>query len=347
MINPQPMAHTREHQTTDCKELVDRTLRFVAERGWRLAGTGFFNDLVRYLGENLGVAYAFCGMLQTDNPNAVQTVALWAHGSQADNISYDLKDTPCENVVGHTVCCYEEGIQSAFPKDLLLEQMGAESYAGIPLWGGDGTPLGLVAVLDTGPLHQAEIIKTVLQIVAVRAGAELERNQVLEKLRESEQNLKTFIDHAPALVSLKSVNGRYVLVNKEYTNVFGMDPAEMVGEATKNMFPAGVADQFANQETKVVRGKTQVTQQHIVPHGNTDHVHLCTKFPVFNTDGEVRAIGTISTDISENVEAQRKTQQALEQAERANRSKSDFLSHMSHELRTPLNFHHRLCRNDQ
>ena len=42
-------------------------------------------------------------------------------------------------------------------------------------------------------------------------------------------------------------------------------------------------------------------------------------------------------DITERVETQRRLQEAVERANKANQAKSEFLSRMSHELRTPLN----------
>ncbi|MCF3630194.1 PAS domain-containing sensor histidine kinase [Thalassospiraceae bacterium LMO-SO8] len=155
--------------------------------------------------------------------------------------------------------------------------------------------------------------------------------------RRSEGTLRAFIDHAPALVALKHADGRYLLMNKEYTNQLGLDPAKAEGLDASNVFPTGLAQEFRAQERRAIETRQDVTEEHVIPHTDGDHVHLCTKFPVMGEDGTVVGIGTFSTDITEQKAAERHINDALMDAERANRAKSEFLANMSHELRTPLN----------
>ena len=160
-------------ETTE-RKLVEDTLYFLSQRGWEQSEEDFFTSLVKYLGTSLEVDFAFVDIL-LDDKHTARTVALYAMGQFPDNIEYDLKSTPCDNVIGKNLCCYPEHIQQLFPKDQLLVEMGAESYSGIPLWDSQSQPIGLVAVMDSKPLNDPQRVQTVLQLIAVRAAHELER----------------------------------------------------------------------------------------------------------------------------------------------------------------------------
>lgn len=59
--------------------------------------------------------------------------------------------------------------------------------------------------------------------------------------------------------------------------------------------------------------------------------------PLKNNAGEITHFIAIKRDISERIKAEETLKAAKDEAEKANRAKSVFLSSMSHELRTPLN----------
>jgi PAS domain S-box-containing protein len=163
---------------------TEDVLRFVAEGEWIRGGDSFLDALVRYLGKSLGVDYVVIDKV-ADEPGYVETVARYVKGEIAPNVRYGLQSTPCGEVMTGTHCCHGENIQGRFPEAGLLKDMGVESYAGIPLRDIDGAVIGLVAVLHEQPLGDTHFVKSILQMVAPSAAAELERSRMEQVLREN------------------------------------------------------------------------------------------------------------------------------------------------------------------
>ncbi len=173
---------------TDRKRMED-TFIFLVQRPWTTSGEGFFYALARHISVTLGVEYTFIGRLKEDG-NCVETIALHGNGKIEPNIEYTLAGTPCENVVGKCLCLFSSGIRSLFPDDTLLHEMNAEGYAGIPLWDSQGLPIGIIAIVSCSPLANEQLVASILQLVAVSAAGELERNRAEQERERLEAQLR-------------------------------------------------------------------------------------------------------------------------------------------------------------
>jgi PAS domain S-box-containing protein len=323
----------------DERTLIDETLRFVAERTWRLGDSEFFYDLVKFLSETLGLAFAFCDMIDAKDNTNVQTLALYAHGEITENISYSLKDTPCENVIGRSVCCYVEGVQQLFPKDQILVDMNAESYAGVPLWSADGKPLGLVAVMDDKPLAQPELVQTLLQIVAVRAGAELERLQYLGHLQKSEGRFADFASVSSDWFWELDEQLRFCYFSEQYEEISGVSPKILLGR-TREEVGAPDADPDAYREMLKCLAERRPFRDfehtRVKPDGELIYLAISAQ-PAFDEHDNFIGFRGIGRNISKQKMIERELIENRDAANKANMAKSQFLASMSHELRTPLN----------
>jgi PAS domain S-box-containing protein len=172
------------------------------------AATGemFFRSLVNHIANNLDADYAFVGELKKDNPNIVQTIAVFAEGQDADNFEYDLANTPCAEVIGKKMCAYPKDVQKLFPLDFLLIDMGVNAYVATPLFDSNGNPLGIFCVLFKNAIANIERIKLMLQIFGVRASAEMERKQTEEALQQLSKDQATLLEISKTLTASLDVN---------------------------------------------------------------------------------------------------------------------------------------------
>ena len=119
----------------------------------------------------------------------VRTLAFWKDHSFMDNYGYNLAGTPCEKVLRGEICRYAENVQSAFPEDEALVELGAESYLAIPLVDSSGDVLGHLATLDDKPMTGEHRDLSIFKIFAARATAELERKRVESELQTAQAQL--------------------------------------------------------------------------------------------------------------------------------------------------------------
>ena len=153
----------------------EKALRMIASGVTGESGDLFYQRMVHSLAKLFEAKYAFIGLLDADDHQQVNTLAVSVAGEIEDNMGYRLEKTPCENVVEHGTCAYPDHVQALFPEDKMLQDMGVDSYIGSPLFDVNNNPMGLVVVLDDKPMKNLEQVKPILEIYTARASAELER----------------------------------------------------------------------------------------------------------------------------------------------------------------------------
>ena len=169
-------------------------------------------------------------------------------------------------------------------------------------------------------------------------GTDITRQKRTEYLlRESEQRLKAIMDHVPAALFLKDMDARYLLINKQFEEWFGVDPQNVIGKNAHDLYPAERAERYAQGDRKILETMEVTTDNVVIPGPDVDGKNFTlTKFPIFDA-GEMVGFGGVMNDVTEQTRAEDILRQSENRAEMANRAKSEFLANMSHELRTPLN----------
>jgi PAS domain S-box-containing protein len=151
---------------------------------------------------------------------------------------------------------------------------------------------------------------------AVRRRMEvLSENDELKKtqqaLEESRAQLQAILDYIPAIVFMKDIEGRYLVINRWYENLLKLREQDIRGKTPHEILPRDVADQFVAAHQRVVqRQAVQTFEQHIRSDGGGITV-LSTQFPIRDRSGQMIALGGVSIDITDR----KKAEQALRESE--------------------------------
>jgi len=304
---------------TERKKIED-TLLFLAKRSLVDDRRKFFNLLATHIGETLGVSYVFIDSVK-GNDDKAQTIVLYAHGKIIENIEYALKDTPCENVVAKTLCYYPDGIQMRFPRDELLNKMSAESYAGIPLWNSRGKCIGLLGIIDVKPLKNEELVRSLLQIVAVRVSGELEEMKITENLRESSLFNLQIIESAQEGVIVYGRDLKYRIWNKYMEELTGYSAQDVLGKFPSTIFPFLKGAGVINNIKKALKGDVLGPVEFMYPSSKTDETGWASAIysPLKNMAGQIIGAIEIVRDITEWKRSEEKIQASREQLRALNR----------------------------
>jgi formate hydrogenlyase transcriptional activator len=156
-------------------------VQLLAEGTAAATGDEFFRSLAKHAALALGARYAF--VAESLSSLESRSLAYWEGSGYGEGFSYRFEGTPCKRVAEGYVCATQTRLQQLFPEDQWLQQIGVDSYVGVPLTTRDGRVLGHLAVLHTTPLQPSTEQLSALQIFASRACSELERVQAERALR--------------------------------------------------------------------------------------------------------------------------------------------------------------------
>jgi PAS domain S-box-containing protein len=131
---------------------------------------------------------------------------------------------------------------------------------------------------------------------------DVERKIAEQALRLSKAQLQAILDHTNAVIYIHDLEGRFILVNRQFEKLFHKSESEVIGRKAQDILARSTAERLFENQLAVVESRQPMTAEMIVPdsHNSSHSVHfLSNSFPLFNASGIPYAVGTIAADITE------------------------------------------------
>jgi hypothetical protein len=155
----------------------------------RVTGLDFFRLLTELLVKSFGVSLAFIARIDPEL-NRANVLYCWHKKQITDCQSFDLAENPSGNVMRGYTAYYPNNLQEMFPNDLMIRQLGMDSFMGTPVFDVNGEVSGLLVMMDDKPMEEIPNSRYMLSIFASRIGAELERMKIEEAYRKKIEELE-------------------------------------------------------------------------------------------------------------------------------------------------------------
>jgi PAS domain S-box-containing protein len=261
----------------------------------------------------------------------------------------------------HTLCVllHRDGKLRLRGQFQTFSESGILLFLGSPWVQNPSELLNLGLSLDDFPLH--EPVADLLQLVQMQNSSlsdlrvltnrlRQQKDEVRQKneellqqfsnLERSQELIKSILDTAPDAVMTIDGSGVIEMVNPAAETLFGYGPGELNGQKVNMLMPPPHSEQHDAYVSRYI----QTGEARIIGKGRevVGRRRDGTTVPLYLSIGLVsntkpyRFVGILH-DITEQKNAEEQLSRAKEQAESANRAKSEFLATVSHEMRTPLN----------
>ncbi len=146
-----------------------------------------------------------------------------------------------------------------------------------------------------------------------------------------EQKFRSFINNAQDWISLKNLEGRYIIVNPVTANAFGLTPEDFVGKLPEEILPPRLAQTVRIHDNEVKQTGKAIMYNETINIKGEDHYFRMLRFPLTDYKGAIIGTCTIGRDATNEVQLMEKLIQSEKLA-----ALGKLAAGVAHEINNPL-----------
>ena len=140
-----------------------------------------------------------------------------------------------------------------------------------------------------------------------------------QRMRELPLGMRNVLDQVGACIFTKDVSGRYLYVNEQVRQLFGVPVEQIIGRDDSHFFDLAQSDELIANDRRVLLEGCTVQKEERNIHATTGEelIYWTVKSPVRNEAGEIVGLSGISTDITQRKRLERELAFASAAAEKS------------------------------
>lgn len=140
---------------------------------------------------------------------------------------------------------------------------------------------------------------------------ETERVLSSQRLLQQEALLRAIIDNARAVIWVKTLDGRFVMVNRGFCELVQRNAEDILGRTGEELCAASCGLPWCCQEASGLQGGQPLESEEVVRTSDgTSLTWWTTRFPLLDEEGQVSLVASICTDLTERKQLERQFFQA-------------------------------------
>jgi len=151
------------------------------------------------------------------------------------------------------------------------------------------------------------------------------------RTEESERLFRQLVDNTHDMITIKDLEGRYLVINHPAAALFGMTPMDCLGRTDREILPPRLAEVVRAKDLKTIHsGEHSSWEETLVIKGRRSFLHTV-RFPLRDYKAEISGVCSISREVTE----QKRLQEAILQSEKL-AAVGKLAASVAHELNNPL-----------